>query len=310
MKKKFTKIIFSLSVTIIIFIILFKKTPFIEVINLIEKADFRIILLVLILALFDRTFISPLVWKLILNKMGFNVSFKESLFIKVSSEPVISITPLKLGEFSRVLYLNRRREIPSDKVIFSIFVEFLLSMLVLLFFFLIGITFWFFQGSSFILNIQGDLFVYPLLARKNSFKNKMINNFKKYFKRCYEDRMVFLDKKILLFVFSSWFLELLGVYMIAKALAVDVPFSVILFYLPLAIVISSIPISFLGLGVRESIMIFFFAKFASSEKILAVSLLYSFFEYILPMLMGLSLTYLFLSRIVFVKNERFYDKVK
>lgn len=309
MKKKFTKTIFPLIVTIVIFIILFRKTPFIEVINLIEKADFRIILLVLILAFFDRIFISSFVWKLILNKMGFNVFFKELLFIKVSSEPVISITPFKLGEFSRVLYLNRRRKIPFDKVVFSIFVEFFLSVLVLLFFFLAGITFWFFQGNPFIFNTQGFLFIYPLLTKKCFSKNKVCNNLKKYFKRCYEDRMVFLDKKILFFVFLSWFLELLGVYMIAKALGVDLPFLAILFYLPLAIVISNTPVSFLGLGVRESIMVFFFAKFASSEKILAVSLLYSFFEYILPMLIGLSLTYLFLSRIVSVKSERFYDKV-
>ncbi|MCF7916151.1 MAG: flippase-like domain-containing protein [Candidatus Omnitrophica bacterium] len=305
MNKIVIKAIILLIITVVIFVVLFRNIPFVEVATAIEKADFRVILLVLFVSILNGLLISSFRWKLILDKMGLNLSLKELLFIKLGSEPVISVMPFKVGEISRVLYLNRRKDMPADKIAFSIFAEYLLNLLTLFFFIFLGAIYWIFQKVN--LNLKDNLFIFSLIVKVPSFKNKLIDKLKKYFQILCRNKEVFLDKKILFFTFLSWIIELVGVYIISKAIGVEIPFFVILTYLPGVILLSSLPISFLGLGVREGAMVFLFLKYAPSEKILALSILYSFSEHILPVFLGLSLTYLFLNRIVFIKNKSYNE---
>ena len=87
MIKKHTRLVLSLAISFIILVVLFRNTSFAEVLNLIEKADFRIILIAFVISIFNGVFISSLRWKLILDKMDCDISWKESLFVKVASEP-------------------------------------------------------------------------------------------------------------------------------------------------------------------------------------------------------------------------------
>lgn len=302
MAKKNVKFVFSLAVTLVVFIVLFRNIPFVKVFNLIEKANFRIISFVVTISLFNSFFISPFRWKLILNKMGCDISWSESLLIKAGGDPIISSVPFKVGEISRVLYLKRIKNMPSSKAIFSIFIEYFLNVLAILFFILLGGIVWLFQGQSFALDRQASLFFCFLGRKKVLSENKWIDNLKTRLKTCFINREIFLNKKVLFYSFLLFFFELLCGYLIARAINADIPLFSILVYLPLVILVSSIPVAFLGLGVRESIIVLLFLKYASSEKLLALGILYSFAEYILPMLIGLSLTSLFVSRIIASKK--------
>lgn len=298
MIKKHTRLVLSLAISFIILVVLFRNTSFAEVLNLIEKADFRIILIAFVISIFNGVFISSLRWKLILDKMDCDISWKESLFVKVASEPIISIIPFKAGEISRVLYLKRMKNMPYEKACFSIFIEYLLNIFMLLFLVFLGGVFWLCQSKIFTLRGDISLFLCCSEMRKIMPRNKWIGNLGKCFKDYFKGCRVFLGRKILCCSFLFGFFELVCVYLISKAINVDIPFFSILVYVPLIIVVSSIPVTFLGLGVRETTVVLLFLKYASSEKLLALGILYSFAEHILPLFIGLSLTSLFVNRII------------
>ena len=278
--------------------LLFRNIPFIKVFSSIEKADFRIILFVLFTSIFNGFFISSFRWKLVLNKMGCDISWRESMFIKVGSDPIISSIPFKAGEISRIAYLKRRKNISVSKAIFSIFIEYILNISVLLFFIILGCITWLFQGNGLLLTVQTFSFFGFIKGKWFLSDNEWISNFKECFKSHFIKQRILLNKKILFFTFLLGFLELLCVYLIAISINASIPLFSLLIYMPIVIFASSIPITFLGLGIRESLMVFLFLKYASCEKILALGILYSFAEHILPMLIGLSLTPLFVNKII------------
>lgn len=81
--------------------------------------------------------------------------------------------------------------------------------------------------------------------------------------------------------------ELVDYFLVFKALGLDIPLKPLLMFAPLAMLISEIPITFLGLGSREAALIFFFSGFAPLERLLAAGILISFSEYLLPNLLSL-----------------------
>ena len=90
--------------------------------------------------------------------------------------------------------------------------------------------------------------------------------------------------------------ELVDYFLIFKALDLDIPLKSLLMFAPLAMLISEIPITFLGLGSREAAIVFFFSSFGSLEKLLAAGILISFSEYILPNVLSLLFLKPFLDR--------------
>ena len=90
--------------------------------------------------------------------------------------------------------------------------------------------------------------------------------------------------------------ELLDYFLIFKALGLEIPLRAVILFAPLAILISEVPITFLGLGSREAAIVFFFSAFAPPEKLLAAGLLISFVEYILPNFLSLLLLKPFLDK--------------
>ena len=91
---------------------------------------------------------------------------------------------------------------------------------------------------------------------------------------------------ILLIGLSGYLIGLISVNFIFKALLINVPFIKIAFYLPLVALISSIPISFLGFGTRESAMILFFSEYAPTESLLSAGILLSVVVVVVPSLIS------------------------
>jgi len=86
--------------------------------------------------------------------------------------------------------------------------------------------------------------------------------------------------------------------LISKAVNVSIPVYEILICVPLIILIGSIPVTFLGIGLRESAVLFFFLKYSFPEKLLSLGILYSFVGYLIPMILGLFLVGFFINNIL------------
>lgn len=309
--KEYIRFSFVLVITIGIFIFLFHKIPFPDVLNSIKKADFEIILLTLGISVINNILVSTQRWRIILKHLGCSLSLKELLLVKMGSNPVVSMLPMKTGEFSRVLYLKRLRNISYPVSTFSIISEYLLNILAFLFFIFIGIIIYLSQNNNFNLSTSiGIMALCPLSflsAKRNLYRksqSKFYNSYYKLFKTyLMEFKGVLKNKYLLLYTFLYTFVELINVYLLSKAVYNPLPVYGILIFIPLIILISNLPLTVAGLGIREAAIIIFFLKFGPPEILLSLGILFSFVENLFPMIIGASLTGPFLSRVIWGKKE-------
>ncbi|MBU0468620.1 MAG: flippase-like domain-containing protein, partial [Candidatus Omnitrophica bacterium] len=264
--KNHFRTIASFLVTVIMFFLLFKKVPLDQVYLSVKNSDIKLILLIVIVALFNGFFVSALRWKLILKVMGFHLSFKEAFFVKVASDPIIGAVPLKIGEISRILYLKKFNGIAPENTAFSIFTEYILNILTLVFFTILGVLVIFIKGLDPMLGNQPVLALCSIRLEKFLSGVKWITLFKQRFLKCFKNENIFKNKNILFLSFWFGLLEIACFFFLAKAINVDLPFSEVLLCLPIIILLSSSPITFLGLGMREGIVILLFQKYASAQN--------------------------------------------
>jgi len=305
MIKKYLRFSFALAVTVGIFIFLFSKVSFIDVISAIRKADFKIIFLTLILSIVSNILIAAYRWKMILNHLGCSISLKESLVVKMGSDSLTSMLPLKIGEFSRIVYLKREKCISYSKSTISIMVEYSLNILALLFFLFLGIIVYLIQNRHIVLFSAINIPILSLVSfgslRLNTYgklKDKLNADryilFKTYFKELIR---VARDKTIILYTVLFIAPGLINIYLLSKALHINLPLYAVLIFTPLVIISSSLPITISGLGIREVSVLLLFSQFAPSELLVSLGILYFFVEYLFPMVIGVSVTGVFLRKI-------------
>lgn len=242
---------------------------------------------------------------MILNYLDCPISLKESLVVKMGSDSITSMLPLKIGEFSRIVYLKRVKGIPYYKSMISIIAEYLLNILILLFFLFLGIIIYLIQNRSIILfsslNIS-LLSLVPLCSlRLNTYgklKDKLSAGWYILFKTYFKELMrLTRNKAIILYTVLFIAPGLINIYLLSKALHINLPLYAVLIFTPLVIISSSLPITISGLGIREVSVLLLFSQFAPSELLVSLGILYFFVEYLFPMVIGVSVTGVFLRKI-------------
>ena len=309
--RRYIRFVLSAAITIGIFILLFHKIPLGEVVNTIKKANFKIILLILGISLISNTVISAKRWKLILERLGCTISLKESLFIKLGSDSVVSLLPIKIGEFSRMEYLKRLKNISYSKSLISIISEYFLNIFMLILFAITGAVIHLFQGSRLNVSVSSLRTLLPsflLFSEKSHTASntniKLINNYFGLFKKSLGGLMMSLrSPSILFYSFLFMLAEIVNIYLLSRALHYPFPLYNIVLFVPIVILISSLPLTIAGLGLREAVVILFFLKLAPFQVLLSLGILYSFTEQLFPMIIGTTLTGPFLIRIYYGKNE-------
>jgi hypothetical protein len=250
-------------------------------------------------------------WRRALKVLKCNISSKEALFIRTASYPINAIFPVKTGELINVLYLKRQRGLPFKKGVGSIIFIITLNLYTLLFF---SITsFVLFGNFLFSITWGWFLVIVFLLLTILFFEPKKSYNFVFYFLRKIHTKFYDITKdlieifekisfkrKIVLIFYSGVIvlLTLIDYYILFMALNLDVPLYSILFFTPLIILISRVPVTISGLGVRETLIILLFSRYTSPASLLAVGILISFIDYIFPALIGLFFIKSFLNRII------------
>lgn len=305
MIKKYVRFSFVLVVTIGIFIFLFSRVSFVDVISSIKKADFKIILLTLMLSTISNIFIAAYRWKMILSHLGCSISLRESLMVKMGSNFLTSILPLKTGEFSRIVYLKRVKGVSYSRSTVSIIAEYVLNILALLFCLFLGIIVYFIQSRYIILfsainipflSLALVCSLRPSLYRK--LKDKLNAGWYVLFKTYFKQLTGLIRNKTIILCTALFIVsELINICLLSKALRINLPLYAILIFTPLVIISGSLTVTISGLGIRELSVLFLFSQFASSELLVSLGVLYFFVEYFFPMIIGTSVTGVFLRRI-------------
>jgi uncharacterized protein (TIRG00374 family) len=268
-------------------------------------------------------FIKTIRWKAFLTTQSLSISIKNAFSIYLSALYIGFITPGRLGEIIKALYLKQEQVTSFSKGLSSAIMDRLLDLyfLILLgsvgvYYFLKGrgISLEFVIGFVIILSLL-IIILHPkvlnLLARflfrkitPKKFKNKInesVNEFIEGMNQIINPVLLF---GILLTVFSYSFF-FFQCFLIAKSIGLQISYFDLALIMSIVNIITFIPISISGLGTREASMIFLFKLIGlSTEAAISFSLLIFFAFFICGGLMGFIAWWLNPIKIDFSKKEK------
>ncbi|MFH0830416.1 MAG: lysylphosphatidylglycerol synthase transmembrane domain-containing protein [Candidatus Aenigmatarchaeota archaeon] len=221
-------------------------------------------------------------WKIIAANHGFNCSIMESARIWLIGLAGASVTPGRLGDFMKAVYVKQNGNLPLGRGISMVMVERIIDVAALFSLAGVGLIF---TGSLFIgagISLPTIVIVIAAgfaglwaLTRKNivAFVAKpMFNHIvpKQYrdglkggFEELYKSMLVSLKQpkfliSVVILTYVSWFIAFFGTWLTAKAFGIDIPIIYIAAFSPLATLMELIPITVGGFGTREATSVFLY----------------------------------------------------
>ncbi len=320
MKKSISNYIRLIGLIILVFIL--TRIDLDAFIAQFKNINFYFLFTAIILNLF-LIFIKTIRWKGFLTMQSLSISTKNAFSIYLSALYIGFITPGRLGEIIKALYLKQERVTSFSKGLSSAIMDRLLDLyfLILLgsvgvYYFLKGrgISLEFVIGFVIILSLL-IIILHPkvlnLLARflfrkitPKKFKNKInesVNEFIEGMNQIINPVLLF---GILLTVFSYSFF-FFQCFLIAKSIGLQISYFDLALIMSIVNIITFIPISISGLGTREASMIFLFKLIGlSTEAAISFSLLIFFAFFICGGLMGFIAWWFNPIKIDFSKKEK------
>ncbi|MEK7575898.1 MAG: lysylphosphatidylglycerol synthase transmembrane domain-containing protein [Patescibacteria group bacterium] len=264
-----------------IFIWIIKDIDFNHLKNSLSGISISYFLLAIILN-FPNIFFKSYRWKKIMDTQKIFYSTKNSFLMYGSSSLLGLATPGKLGDFSKIIYLKK------DNYSFSraFLGNFLDKFFDLLFIFIFGIITLFFlplvsypifnyytlsKWLGLIILVLLIIIIFFYLKNKVAFYNLILEistDLKKF--KLKDTSYIFL------LTITQWIIYFLIIYFIA--ISINIHHFISFFYLSfsstLVILISLLPISIMGIGTREAVLIFLLTPFGlAKETIILFSLL-------------------------------------
>lgn len=242
-------------------------------------------------------FIKSFRWNQLLKQQKVIYSALGSFNIYISSIFIGFITPGRLGEFIKAVYLKSDYSISLSKGMSSVLIDRLFDLYLLLILALIGI--WKFDilgklsnTSIFLLTIfiLSPLLIFNKQLMRNVFgllyksvikkKTQLRDKIEEKFEDFYNGINQLINLKLMFSVFLtclSYSVFFVQCYLIAIAMGISINLITITLFMSIANLISFIPISISGLGTRDAILIYLFSLIGLNPD-LAVS--YSFLVFI------------------------------
>ncbi len=244
-------------------------------------------------------------WQSLLSMQGIDYGFRNSFLAYMGSMYLGLVTPGRLGDFAKVLYLRKDRGITVGKGFSSVFVDRLFDLLILVSMACAG-------GVAFALSLDMltvifsfvALFVLIVLVFLNERSGKRAVRFlyrlilpKKYigstdeqFDAFYEGIREFKRVGIvapLTLSLLSYLFFYIQCYLIAVSLNIGISFMDTAFCITTANLISLLPITISGIGTRDATLITLFAVIGlSKEAALSFSIVFLFISNITAALIG------------------------
>lgn len=267
--KKYIKFFIRFTVTVLLILYLFKKIEVKHVLNhlfLINPLIFLSASLLYILS----SYISTLRWKIFLSN---EVKVSELFSLYLIGSFFNNVLPGIIGGDVVKIFMIKEK-VGLKKAFASVFMERYTGLCALLLisfiFFCLFYTklpqdiFIWSVPAGFLLFILGTIFI--LLIGKT-----------KFFREFHDYILTFNKNQILQALFYSFLVQftvILSVYVIFLGVGISVSFFEVCIFLPIIILISMLPISLSGIGVREWSFILFFGKSFGDTPIVAVSFLW------------------------------------
>lgn len=280
--------------TVAIFVILFSRIRFADVFALIKQTDIQYLFFAVLLSISAHVFFSSVRYQKIVGAMGCRLSMLEAVIIRMGCNPIKGLLPFKVGELAIPAYMKKKHNLSYRRGVFSLFFGYVFSFIVLILFYSCGGFFYFhnlYQRIIYAIAFLLPLFsITPFILRKVT---GIISWCAKKYQKMPEELTSLIDRYhpgvIRGLILHSMGIEgskLLIIFVMLKSIHIEIPFDALLLLGSMTILAVYLPITYWGLGIRESAILFLFAGYATPEKLLAGSLLITFIDGVLPILLG------------------------
>lgn len=211
-------------------------------------------------------------WHVIQNYFIFTkkLSFQENFFVYVETIYLSYVTPGKIGDIARLWIMKENYGIDKK----DSFVAYIFDRIQDLYFLVLFSLF----SLLFVIELDVPKYVYILFMMFlifYIFKNFFINQIQKISQYMQKIKTDFLfEIKIFFINLSAFFIYFSQVYILAKAMNLNIDFLFIVAVVSISAIATLIPLSISGLGVREGIFIFLLASVGvGKEDAVVLSLL-------------------------------------
>ena len=258
---------------IIFIVILFKidikgASQIIKDINL-EYFSFA---LVLVIPIF---FISALRWFYFLRLLNINYPFLSALLVNQTSQFISFVSPGKIGELIKIWYLKNDIDAPFAKGFMSVIIPRLIDAIVLIIFFILGLTIISLHKRIIIISgvVVISVFVLSLLKKSGLLnrqkvlgENKTFVNNIEYFIN--EFHQILNIKLIFFFIITllQYLCIFCSCYYIAESISLYITFTNVMFVVSLGNILSFLPFSIAGLGTRDATYIYILSQIGKSNE--------------------------------------------
>ncbi len=281
--------------TIAIFVIIFSRIKFVDVIALIKQTDIKLLCTGILFSVFAHLLLSSMRYQKVVEVMGCRLSFIEAVIIRMGCNPIKGILPFRMGELAIAAYMKKKHNLSYTKGFVSISLGYIFSFIILIIFYAFG-------GILYLRSLpQRIIFallflLILLLVAPLSFRYipRLVVWFLKKFQKLPEESKSLIEnydfKTIKIILFHSFGIEgfkLLIILILFKSLNINISANALFLFGSATIIAAYIPITYWGLGIRESAVLFLFSGYATPDKLLAGSLLITFADSIFPVLLGL-----------------------
>lgn len=289
---------------IILFLFILYKLDLRNAISLISHANFIILLLALPLTI-PFVFLKSLRWNRLLKLQGIYYGLGRSTLAYLSSMYLGLVTPGRIGDFAKVLYLKNEKNVSFSKGFSSVFVDRLFDLMILMIMACAGVlTFALPTNILLILLIllllSGAvivIFTIDSLGRRTiHFLLKLILPRKRQdivrdkFDIFYSAVQDLKNPRIiypLLLTISTYAIFYLQCYLIARSVNIPISYLNVAFSISTANLVSLLPISISGIGTRDATLISIFSVLnLSKESALVFSILFLFISNLSACLVG------------------------
>jgi len=276
---------------IILFLIILSKSNLREIYENIKNINSPYLIIAALL-IFPMLINKTWCWHYILKQQGIKYRFRDLFSMYCSGLYIGLLTPARMGEITRALYLKKDGH-SMGKSLAGIILDRLSDFAFLLFFVFFGSLFFVtvFQKQIliFVLGTTAAVILFLIFLKiglvswflNNLFRILVIKKYQKSWKVNFQDfinnlKIYKLKHYLIIFLITafSWLFYYFITYLLAKGLELNVSILYLAIAVTVAGFITLLPISISGIGTRDAALLGLFAPFAISiEKILAFSAL-------------------------------------
>jgi uncharacterized protein (TIRG00374 family) len=306
-KKRLKDAVLVLSTFVIIFY-LFKNVQWPEMGLALRNIRIPYFISAVFVSLVSSAWIGSVRFRMIIRALGGQVSFSDAFLIKMGSQPLNLLPCGKANLWSQIFYLKKQKDFSflsgAHLVFFSLFLNFLVLLglaivasifggvgketviggqirMILFCFFVVGCLPFLLFGAirSEVIRHRFLSWIGRIFPRLKGEMDGLIELYERI-----RGREIFI---VLLYSMVFQYAQIVLFVLLVKCLGLSIPILSILVCVPLVIILSNIPITVAGFGLRESMVLYFFSMYGVQEALLVLGMLFSFCQYIVPSLLGL-----------------------